>query len=215
MKAQWAALALRIDALTLRERMFLLLSVVACCMALADLIWLSPAQAAHRQLQQRFEKQTEALQLARSTLTTVAVPADASQTLRDDMLVASTRLDQVNRTIASLTPAQAQAPLAQAMVHLLKRQAGLTLRHTAAVPAVQATTAGSKSATNASEQADPPGLVRQGVALTVAGPYPQLIRYVQSLEATLPQARWGVMQLKSDQQPPELALQLFLLGVQP
>lgn len=212
MKARWAALALRLDALTLRERVFLLLSVMACCMALVDLVWLSPAQSAHRQLQQRFERQSEALHVARSALTTVAVPADTTQTLRDDWSVATTRLDQVNRTIASLTPAQAQAPLAQAMVHLLKRHAGLTLQRAAAVPPAQAVAAGG---TGVSNIGDPAGLIRQGVELTVVGPYPDLIRYVQSLETALPQARWGAMKLQSEQQPPELTLQLFLLNVQP
>lgn len=214
MKAKWLALASRIDALSLRERLFMLLSVVACCMALADMVWLSPAQEAHRQLKQQFDKQTEALQTARRTLTIAAVPEKTSQALQDDWAVAGTRLDQVNRTIATLTPTQPQAPLAQAMVHLLKRQDGLALRRATAVPPVPPDAAVAKGHVSAG-QGEPVVVTRQGVELTVAGPYSQLIRYVQLLETALPQARWGVMKLKSDQQPPELTLQLFLLGVPP
>jgi MSHA biogenesis protein MshJ len=49
----------------------------------------------------------------------------------------------------------------------------------------------------------------------VAGTYPDLTQYVQTLESAMPQVRWGVMTLKSDTLPPQLTLQLFLLGVQP
>ncbi|MDD5031257.1 MAG: hypothetical protein PHH58_17475, partial [Rhodoferax sp.] len=57
----------------------------------------------------------------------------------------------------------------------------------------------------------PAGLIRQGVALTVSGGYPDLTRYVAVLESALPYVRWGGMSLKADQGLTELTLQLFLL----
>jgi hypothetical protein len=61
----------------------------------------------------------------------------------------------------------------------------------------------------------PPGFSRQGLALTVSGPYAQLVAYVQTLEAAMPHVRWGTMRLKSEKQPPELKLNLFIVGVTP
>ena len=50
--------------------------------------------------------------------------------------------------------------------------------------------------------------------MTVAGPYPELIRYVQTLERALPALRWGEMKLLGDVQPPRLSLQVSVLEVQ-
>ena len=49
MKAWWLAQMARIDNLSLRERIFLFLSILVCALALADTLWLSPAQTAHKQ----------------------------------------------------------------------------------------------------------------------------------------------------------------------
>ena len=48
----------RIEALSLRERIFLFLSVLVVCGAVFDALWLSPAQTVRKQLLMRFEKQT-------------------------------------------------------------------------------------------------------------------------------------------------------------
>lgn len=204
MKRWWETQSARINALSMRERVFLFLSAMACGMALADVLWLSPAQTVHKQLTQRFDKQSAELQRARTELTTVAPPVDASKVVRDDVSAVQIRLAAVNENIkAVLPPATEVAPLAQVLVHLLHRHAGLTLVGTASMAPEVASTA------------TPAGLTRQGVALTVSGPYPELARYVQTLEKALPHVRWGVMQLKSEKLPPELTLQLFLVGVQP
>ena len=212
-KNWWGLQSGRINALSLRERVFLFLAIIASCMALADALWLSPAQVAHKQLTQRFEKQSAELQRARDELKTVAQPADAGRAARDEIAVINTQLDSVNLSIKEVLPDTARAtPLAHALGLLLRRHAGLTLVRTSAVaPEVSVLNPG-----QAHEAAAlPVGLTRQGIELTVSGAYPDLTQYVQTLENAMPQVRWGVMTLKSDALPPELTLQLFLLGVQP
>jgi hypothetical protein len=56
-------------------------------------------------------------------------------------------------------------------------------------------------------------VTRQGLELTVAGPYLELIGYVQTLERSLPALRWGGMKIVSDKQPVLLTLQVSLVGV--
>ncbi len=212
-KNWWGLQSGRINALSLRERVFLFLAIIAACMALADVLWLSPAQVAHKQLTQRFEKQSAELQRARDELKTVAQPADAGRAARDEIAAINSQLDSVNLSIKEVLPDTARAtPLTQALGHLLRRHAGLTLVRTSALaPEVSVV----KPGQTADAAALPVGLTRQGIELTVAGAYPDLTQYVQTLESAMPQVRWGVMTLKSDSLPPQLTLQLFLLGVQP
>ena len=214
MKVWWVKQAARINALSMRERVFLFLSIIACLMALADVLWLSPAQVAHKQLTQRFDKQSAELQRAREELKSVGVPLDTSKVARGEVAALKIRVGEINQTIQEqLAATPESSPLAQALVHLLRRHEGLTLVRTSAV-APDAPPPDTKAA-GVGTGAASVGLARQGVELTVAGPYPELIRYVQSLEKALPQVRWGVMTLKSDKQPTELTLQLFLIGLQP
>ena len=214
MKLWWATQSARINALSLRERVFLFLSVLASCMALADVLWLSPAQVAHKQLTQRFEKQSTELQRARVELTTVVRPVDTSKAVRDEIAVARHRLELIDLNIKEAFPVTTDAtPLARALVQLLRRHEGLTLVRTSAV-APDTAVAGAMPTAVAGAGVQPAGLTRQGVELTVSGSYHALTRYVEALEKALPQVRWGTMNLKSEKQPPELTLQLFLVGVQ-
>lgn len=213
----------RINALGLRERVFLFLALIGICMALVDGIWLSPAQLAQQQLTQRFDKQSAELQRARDELKSVVKPADANQALRDEIAAVNARLDTVNQTINGVSSVATEAtPLAQVLVHLLRRHEGLTLLRTSAVAsdavmgrADQALgAAGAVGAVGVTAAVLPVAPIRQGVELTVSGSYPELIRYVQTLENALPNVRWGSMKLKTDEAaktPPELTLQLFLV----
>jgi len=208
MKAQWQAQMARIDNLSLRERVFLFLSILVCCFALVDTLWLSPAQTAYKQLMQRMDKQNNELQRLRDTLRISAQPNDADEAARLELQATQAQLDQVNQAVHQRLPGTVDsAPLAQALVQLLRRHAGLTLVSTAALPPESAGPGNSNGAGSL-----PAGLTRQGVTITVAGAYPDLMRYVASLESAMPYARWGVMTLSSEQKQPELTLQLFLLG---
>jgi MSHA biogenesis protein MshJ len=206
LKDFWKKQSLRIDAMSLRERFFLFLSLIVCCMALADVLWLTPAQLTHQQLTQRFDKQSAELQRAREVLKTVARPVDKSQGVRTEIAGAKSRLQVVNQSIQDVLPTAAQAtPLAQVLVPLLRRHEGLTLLRTATLPP------------EVTVKTNQPGgaMSRQGVELTVSGSYAELTSYAQTLEQALPYVRWGSMKLKSDKPPAELTLQLFLVGVQP
>lgn len=214
MKRWWDAQSARINALSLRERIFLFLAVIACGMALVDSLWLSPAQVAHKQLTQRFEKQSSELQRARDTLRLTATPLDSNKPLRDEISTVAAQLEATNSLIKGLLPlAPGETPLTQVLNQFLRRHEGLTLVRTTALAPEAASV--SHAAATPDAVALPAGLTRQGVELVVSGPYPQLTRYVQALEAALPNVRWGAMTVKSEMSPPELTLQLFLVGVQP
>lgn len=209
MKAWWTLQASRIDALSLRERVFLFLALIACCFALANVLWFAPAQSAHRELRQRVVNQTQELGRLREELKASATQPAAGLQARDEL----EQLKQRNAALAQEVAAavgsvSGTAPLEQVLVQLLRRHEGLTL--------VQAVTLAPDAPTaRPGAGAVLAGLKRQGLELTVAGPYADLVRYVQTLERALPALRWGSLKLASDKQPPQLTLQVSVIAAQP
>ena len=212
MKALWTKYSARVDMLSLRERVILFLSILAVCMALADVLWLSPAQLAHQQMRQRFVAQDAELLRLRAELQGLTQPVVASTPVHESVATDQARLDAVNQAIRSQMP-QAEGALAieQVLVQFLRKHQGLTLVSTGTVNAEmpEITAAGAPN-TDASGR-----LFKRGMELKVSGPYLELVRYVEHLETALPTLRWGALELKSDQQPPELTMQVFVLGVRP
>ncbi len=212
MKAYWTKYSARVDVLSLRERVFLFLSILAVCMALADVVWLTPAQQAHQQMRQRFAAQDAELLRLRAELQGLTQPADASKTAREAVAADQAQLDAVNQDILAQVP-QAGNGLAmeQVLVQFLRKHEGLTLVSTGTVNAEMPEIA----AAGVAIAGAPLGLIKRGMELKVSGPYPDLVRYVKHLETALPTLRWGTLELKSDKQPPELTMQVFVVGVRP
>lgn len=211
----WHALLARMDAFSLRERVFLFLSLMACLLALVDTVWLSPAQTEHRQLVHRVEQQRTQLQKLRAEVLVAAKPDNSpARALRTELEQSKARvlaLDGEIRTASSLPGSM--TPLAQSLVYFLKQQDGLTLVRTETFG--QAEPGAKAGAVSPPAAALPAGLTRQGVEVTVAGSYPDLTRYVQTLEKALPALRWGQMTLTSTGKGVnQLTLQVFLVGGQ-
>lgn len=207
MKKQWQQLVVRIDAMQLRERVFLFMAIIIVALALADTLWLSPAQVAHKQVTGRFAAQGVELQRLRDELRTVAQPVDASKTVRDEIAAANLRLEAINRDIQVIAPSAEGGPaIEQALVQFLRRQEGLTLLSTRTLPPTVVGPAGDGGM---------PVLSRRGLELSVTGSYADLVRYVRTLETALPTLRWGTLQLKTTKQKPEMSLQVFVVGAPP
>jgi MSHA biogenesis protein MshJ len=207
MKAWWTVQAGRINGLSLRERLFLFVSLLVVMVAVADVLWLTPAQAAYKQTQQRFTSQSAEVNRLRAELAAVSKPVDGSADLRAEVAQSQARIDALRAEIAAIAPGASAGgeALEQVLVQFLKRRPGLRLVSSGTVAAEAGTT----------DAATPPGIQRRGLELKVAGPYAELTRYVQSLEQALPRLRWGSMQLAVDKQTPELTLRVYVLEVQP
>ena len=211
MKQWWQSLAVRIDAMSLRERGFIFLSVILVVLAMADVLWLSPAQTVHRQVVQRHAAQAVELVRLRAEMIAVAQPVDANKSAREALAATQAQLQHVMQDIKTLAPvAENGPPLEQVLVQFLRRQPGLTLLSTATLAPEAISTSSTSSA-----GAAVPGLTKRGLELRVAGHYAELNRYVKTLEAALPSLRWGVLTVKKGPQTAELTLQVFVVGVQP
>lgn len=217
MKQQWQQLLDRIDALTLRERAFLLVSILVCFLAVADAVWLSPSQMAFKQASQRFAAQGVDLQRLRDELSAMAQAVDPSKVVRDDIAAASERLDAINQAISSVAPVTAgNPPIEETLVQLLRQQEGLTLLSTSTIKQEPSRAAANVRPKSGDAAADTPATVlRRGLELRVAGRYADLVRYVQTLETALPALRWGTVQIRVGKETPELTLQVYVVGVMP
>ena len=113
MKAWWIKQSARIDELSLRERAFLFLSVLAIGMALVERVVLAPAQADHQQILARYQKQSAELQRLRDEVKRMGQPVDTARASRDQLAALQDRLGAVNNSIQeSLPTAAAGVPLA-------------------------------------------------------------------------------------------------------
>jgi MSHA biogenesis protein MshJ len=195
-----------LNAQSLRDRILLFLLVISLSVFFVERFWVSPAQVAHKELQQRFAMQSANLQRMSDKFKSSASPVDIQKIQRDEIAAIKVSLDTVNRTISG-AGAEAPMSLAEVLVHLLQQHKGLTLLRTSS--AILQKAIGNDIQTAAEL---PAGLTQQGVELTLSGPYSELTRYVQTLENELPHVRWGSMKLISENSPTELTLQLFVVG---
>ena len=202
--ASWKAFAARIDAQGLRERVFLFLALILICVAVADAWWVSPERLRHQQARLQFDANTLELQRLRDESRLNTLKPNPAQQARDELVRVLAQIDTTNRQLeAAGAGARATTSLSAVLRHFLRRYPALSLVRTSSI---------SVETANAAR----PALVsREGLELVVAGPYTDLVRFVQALEVAMPDLRWGSLKLQAEQQPPELALQVFLVGVRP
>jgi len=212
MKQSWANLIARLDGLSLRERVFLFLSVVVCAFALLDVFWLSPVQLVQKQQMQKFDVQSAELTRLRQELLAAGQPVDASKAVRDEMLLVKGQIEALDKDIETLVPPSVGGPsLDGVLVQFLRRQEGLTL---VSLNTIKSEPVSNAAAAGTAREVLPVGITRKGLELKITGPYGELVRYVKTLETALPTLRWGSMQLHSEKLPPELVLEVFVVGVQ-
>ena len=197
---------------------FLFLSVLACLLGVGDSVWLSPARMEHTQLTQQFAKQSAELQRLRNELKALPPPVDPSAAVSVELALVNDRLETLDKSIKEMTVTSKDvAPLALALRHFLQRYDNVSLVRTATLappPAVAAVPA-ANAAPGTGPISKSNDLVRQGMELSLTGSYPELVRVVQTLENAMPTLRWGEMHLQSARQPPQLTLQVFVVGDQP
>ena len=203
----WETRSVRLNALRLRERVLLFLALIAISTFMINVLWVSPAQLLHKELQQRFDTQSADLQRMRAQLKPDDTSVDAYKMVRDEMTAVKVSLDKVNNTISKISSMENELPLEQVLVRLLSQYEGLTLLSTSMVVSKMAI----DKLTQVAAQL-PVAQTQQSVELTVSGSYSQLMRYVQTLEKELTHVRWGSMNLISENPPTTLTLELFVVG---
>lgn len=209
LRSAWQRQARRIDALSLRERAILFISIAAVLGLLFDTVVLSPLSA-----RQKLRADAQARQAAEVTqLREQYVAAsrnhldDASGPLRGRLDAARAERQRLDAALREAGSAGAGEGLSAVLQRLLAQQPGLVLDRLTLLDAVPPAGA---------PQALPvlPGISWQGVELLVQGGYHDVRRYLQALERELPGLRWGDLHLDAANGPPRVRVQLFMLKVQ-
>ncbi len=223
----WQRQAQRIDALSLRERAILLLSIAAVLAALFDTLVLSPLSARTRQRgEEQAQQARELAQLREQYVAVSRSSSDPASQLGHQLEAARAERAQLDEALHQAASLHAGEGLSAVLQRVLGQQPGLVLERLTllddapvALPTVGAAAPASAPAALAQRPGlqPMPGLSWQGVELQVQGSYHDLQRYVQALERELPGLRWGEMRLSAPGpgEAPRLVAQLFLLKAQP
>jgi MSHA biogenesis protein MshJ len=198
MKAFWAQQGKRINALTLRERTIMFVSLAVAMAALADALVLSPQGAEQKALATQLRKQATELDGLRRQLVagTAAAGADTPLGRLQRLRAERQAVDEQIRQHAGKDAARLPELLAQ----VLKRHDKLVvLRLATAVPRTPA-------------EGDAAALPQLGVDLSLAGSYLDLVAYLAEIETTLPGVRWSELQISHAEPTPVLKLRVYLLA---
>lgn len=231
MKQSWQKLALRIDVMSLRERVLILVMAAVVLVVLVNSIVLDAQFAKQKRLSQRITE--EQAQIA-------AIQADIQQKVRqqaaDPNLGTRQELVRLQQQSAQLRGALQQTQ--QALVApekmpalleaLLKRNGSLRLVSLKTLPVSNLAEAATATAAQAGEGAPAAAaadagaasasgigvIYRHGVELTVSGTYADMVRYVAQLESMPWQLYWGQANLEVESYPQaRLKLILYTLSM--
>jgi MSHA biogenesis protein MshJ len=207
MKQVWIDQARRIDALSLRERVFMFVSVALALSAVADLAVISPALAERRQLTLQMRQQTQQIESLRTQFALKGAgdsPEGRQRAAIDGARSEQQALDSRIREQFASRDEIARLPVV--LDRLLRQHDRLVLVRLSLAPTT-ATAAAAAAATPAA------AAVRwQGVDLSVTGSYPDLVQYLTELEKAMPGLRWGPLQIATPTLPPVLTVRLLLVA---
>jgi MSHA biogenesis protein MshJ len=198
MKAFWTQQGKRINALTLRERTIMFVSLAVAMAALADALVLSPQGAEQKALATKMRQQAAELDGLRSQLVagTAAAGADTPlgrlQRLRVERQAVEEKIRQHGGKDAARLP--------DLLAQVLKRHDKLVvLRLATAVPRAPA-------------EGEAAALPQLGVDLSLAGSYLDLVAYLAEIETTLPGVHWSELQINQSDPTPVLKVRVYLLA---
>lgn len=201
MKELWNQLSKRINALALRERFLLFAAVVVVLGAITHQVFIAPLTRLQTQRAQEIDKRSEVLEAQR-----MRIEHDLARSRRarmDELQAQLARtqqeIDEVEREIARLSGSATDAAALRAvMTRALGRRAtqNVTLVRVSTVQSPAASAAGTA-----------PG-AGSGVDIVLAGGYVDLMEYLATLEAALPEARWSALRLNAETVPPQVSIRI-------
>lgn len=196
--------AARIDALTLRERAILFVSIAIALVAAADHLVLSPRMAEQKTLATQMRQQSRELGDLRAQAAAARADTPATRIARE---LEATRNTQrtLDEAMARLQSGLSGGPgagtsLPDLLERVLRRHERLTLLRLATV----------KPGAGA-----PPEPAPRAVQIAMRGSYPDLAQYVADTEAALPGLRWGEVAVLRQGSGAELSAQVFVVKASP
>lgn len=209
MKKLWHRIAERVDAASLRERVFIFAAASAILVALVQSAFLQPEFATQRRVAAEVAQrqgETKALQMEITRLLRER-EADPDRPVRERLLRLQASLDEAGRRIA-VEQARFTAPdqMRHVVQEILSRNRGVKLVDMKTSPpapitedqATDARATGPKAVAAAAAERQ---IFRHGMELTVTGSYLDVLAYVRDLERLPTQLYWTSLELSVSQYP--------------
>lgn len=191
----------RVDAMTMRERVLLFLCVLAVLGALTYVLSVMPLATAQRQRAAQIDQGSAQMEALRDQAQVGILEGRRS------------RAAQLNAEIASL---QGEIDVLEGEVTALSDSAGKTaslpamlkrvVKRTDKVALVRVVSSSSEGGA-----AQPPGVTGvagNGLDITLAGRYLDLMEYLAALEAAMPQAHWSSLRLTAETAPVQVVVRM-------
>lgn len=195
LQAAWQRQARRVDALTLRERAILFVSVAVAVLAAFDHFLLSPRMAEQKALATQIRQFARELDGLRAQLAPGRVDGPGGKLVQEleGLRQQQAQLDQDLARLQAAAGAGTQLP--ELLERVLRRHDRLTLLRLSTVkPTLPAAT-------------ERP---QQAVQLALRGSYPDLTQYLADTEAALPGLRWGDVSISRQGSGAELSATVLL-----
>jgi MSHA biogenesis protein MshJ len=197
LKKQFQGFAGRVDAMSLRERAMIFITLLVALYFLAVNVLFSPLNAEKDRLQQQVNQkrqETQALEMQVQALAGSGEDPEAAkrkrlEALRENLKVMDTELARVT---AGLVPPREMTRLIEQM--LLKNR-GLQVLRVESIPATPLLNVAENTASSS------PMVYKHGMHVEVKGGYLDILRYLKSLEALPWKVFWGKATLKTEKYP--------------
>lgn len=200
MKAEWTKLAARVNALSMRERFLLFVVLVSLLGAFTYLLFILPLVSLQKARVAQIDSGSAAAeaQLGRMQMDILARRKAHAGELNTRIANLQAEIEAVEREVSDLTAAASEAVALPAM---LKR----VLRRSDKVALVRVSPAVDAAAAPVNSMAAGQG---NGLDITLAGSYLDLMEYLASLEAALPLARWSSLRVSAETAPAQAAVRI-------
>jgi len=238
LQQRWQQLAKKIDALSLRERVFSFLALAALLIAAFDALLITPLKQEAMQQSKALQRQSQDLKTLRDQFSQSAgqtpaagaasapLASDSGPALKQRLILAQQQKAQLHEAIKAGLQGMDQnlLGLPELLATLLKQHPGLSLLKLATLKSgslppsfAQATEDQSNGGLATAGSAALPGVEWLGLELQLSGDYLDQLHYLAQLEAAVPKLHWGEMRLWSqgDGKPVLVQLQVFLPKVKP
>ncbi len=197
LKTQLKGMAARIDAMSLRERALIFITLLVALYFLAANVLFGPVNAEKDRLQQQVNlkrAETQALEAqVQALVTTGQVPEAAKRqklaALRENL---KTMDSELVRVTAGLVPPKEMARL---MEQMLLKNRGLQVLKVESLPAAPLVESAAGVGTSG------PLVYKHGMNIEVKGGYLDVMRYLKSLEGLPWKVFWGKVTLKTEKYP--------------
>lgn len=208
-RQRWSRTADRIDALSLRERIFLFLCLAMVLVLAVDTLLLDPLTREQREQQGQLQRQRQDLQRLRDQINQLNALSQG-----DSELARRRReLTQLSEALQSQSQALEQLRQGGGALPQLPRLLGSLLQKHERLQLMRLDSAARPAAEMAGRLVAPQGLQWQAVDLELRGDYLELMRYLAQLEQSLPELRWGPLQIQREPQDGRnrMTVQMYVL----